>query len=100
MAERVSAAKAKAQLSMLITEVAYGGKRFIIERRGKALAALISVEELERLEQSQELPGQADWTLALVGAWSVLTNEEIDSLIEEVYSSREKDLGRPVELEE
>ena len=100
MAERVSAAKAKAQLSTLMAEVAYGGKRFIIERRGKPLAALVSVEELEKLEQSQELSGQTDWTLSLVGAWSVLTDEEIDSFIEEIYSSREKDLGRPVELED
>ena len=100
MAERVSAAKAKAQLSTLMAEVAYGGKRFIIERRGKPLAALISVDELERLGQSQEPSGPADWTLGLVGAWSGLTDEEIDSFIEEIYSSREKDVPRPVELED
>jgi hypothetical protein len=47
-------------------------------------------------EQAQRPLG----ALALVGAWSELTDQEIDSFIEEVYSSREKDLGRPVELED
>ena len=100
MAERVSAAKAKAQLSTLMAEVAYGGKHFIIERRGKALAALVSVEELERLEQSQGLSGQSHWVLALVGAWGVLEDEEIDQFISDIYAAREKEVPRPVELED
>ena len=34
MAERVSAARAKAELSELMSRVAYGGERFLIERHG------------------------------------------------------------------
>lgn len=100
MAERVSAARAKAQLSALVAEVAYGGKHFIIERRGKPLAALVSVEDLERLEQIQPTTVQSDWALALVGAWREVGDEEIDALVAHIYAEREKDMGRPVELED
>lgn len=99
MAEKVSAAQAKAQLSALVAAVAYGGKHFIIERRGKPLAALVSVQDLERLEQGQATSAQPNWALALVGGWSELTDQEIDAFIEDIYSSREKDMGRPVELD-
>ena len=100
MAERVSAAKAKAQLSTLMAEVAYGGKRFIIERRGKPLAALVSVAELERLELDRAISEQPMGALALVGAWRELGDAEIDQFISDIYAAREKDVPRPVELED
>ena len=37
--------------------------------------------------------------LALVGAWRDISDEEMESMIEEIYESRERDLGRPVELD-
>ena len=100
MAEKVSAAQAKAQLSALMAAVAYGGKHFIIERRGKPLAALVSVEDLERLEQGQAASAESPGFLALVGAWRDVGDEEIDALVAHIYAEREKDMGRPVELED
>ena len=100
MAERVSAAKAKAQLSTLMAEVAYGGKHFIIERRGKPLAALVSVAELERLELDRATSEHPMGALALVGAWRELGDAEIDQFISDIYAAREKDVARPVELED
>ena len=38
--------------------------------------------------------------LALLGAWGELEDEEVDALIEEIYASRRRDAGRPVELED
>ena len=100
MADKVSAAQAKAQLSALVAEVAYGGKRFIIERRGKPLAALVSLADLKRLEQDRARALRPLGALALVGAWAELGNEEIDALVAHIYAEREKDLGRPVDLGE
>ena len=34
----------------LLARVGYGGEQFVLERRGKPLAALISIEDLQRLE--------------------------------------------------
>ena len=50
MVKKVKAAQAKAHLSALMAQAAYGGMRILIERRGKPLAALVSVDDLERLE--------------------------------------------------
>ncbi len=98
MAKRVSAAQAKAQLSALSAEVAYGGERVVIERRGKPLVALVSIADLELLGQSEEIAERPLGALALVGAWKEVEDGELDSLVEEIYDSRLKDAGRPVEL--
>jgi len=49
--EKASVARAKNTLSSLIDKVAYGKTRVLLESRGKPKAALISAEDLERLEQ-------------------------------------------------
>jgi prevent-host-death family protein len=97
--KRVSAAQAKAQLSALAAEVAYGGQHVIIERRGKPLVALVSVDDLKRLEEDQPTSARPQGALALAGAWRGVTNRDLDSLIDDIYAGREKDTGRPVELE-
>ena len=52
----------------------------------------------ERSEQAPAKPARPQGALALVGAWRVLSEKELDSLIEDIYTSREKDLGRRVDL--
>ena len=99
MAKRVSAAEAKAQLSALSAEVAYGGQHVIIERRGTPLVALVSVSELELLEQGRATSARPQGALVLVGAWREVKDEQLDSLVEDIYAYRDKDTGRPVELE-
>ena len=99
MVKRVSAAQAKAQLSALASEAAYGGQHIIIERRGQPLAALVSISDLERLERERATSSQPRGALALVGAWRAIEDQDLDSLVKDIYSQRERDLGRPVELE-
>ena len=99
MTTRVSAAYAKAQLSSLAAAVAYGGERVIIERRGKPLAALVSVDDLERLEAERTTSTRPQGALALVGAWREVDDKVIDALIEDIYAQREQEFGREVQLE-
>ncbi|MBM3925525.1 MAG: type II toxin-antitoxin system Phd/YefM family antitoxin [SAR202 cluster bacterium] len=100
MTKKVSAAKAKAHFSELTANVARTGQRVIIERRGKPVAAIVSIGDLECLEREQRLSEEPVGALALVGAWSdLMTDEEIDQFIKDIYESRERDFGRPVELE-
>ena len=97
----VSAAHAKAQLSALMAKVAYGGHHVIIERRGKPLVALVTVDELHWLEQREAAAPRPSGALALTGAWTgLLEDTEIDSLVDHIYEEREKDTGRRVELGE
>ena len=99
MAKRVSAAQAKANFAALVAEVAFGGQYVIIERRGKPLAALVSLADLERLEQEHATSTRPTGALALVGAWRDVPDEALDALVADIYAARERDKGRPVNLE-
>lgn len=99
----VGVSEAKAHLSSLMARAGYGGERFLIERRGKPLAALVGVEDLERLEGERggaSPRSSRRGALALVGAWGELAEDgEIDAMLAEIYAARERDTGRPVDLE-
>jgi prevent-host-death family protein len=50
MATKISSTEARTVFGELLARAGYGGERFILERRGKPLAALISIQDLQRLE--------------------------------------------------
>ena len=99
MAEKVSATEAKTQLSALISRTGYEGERFVIERRGRLLAALVGVEDLERSEKAQSADTSRPLgAIALVGAWAEAEGKDLDAVLDEIYVGRERDTGRPVDL--
>jgi prevent-host-death family protein len=49
MSEVVSMVEAKSHLAELVGQVKFGGKQYILERRGRPMAMLISIEEYEQL---------------------------------------------------
>lgn len=99
MSKRVSAAQAKACFSALVSDVAHGGGRVIIERHGRPVAALVSLEDLARITQAEPVD-RPRGALALVGLWSDVGDEAIDDLVEEIYAQRVADTARPVEFPE
>ena len=99
MAEKVRVTEAKAQLSALMARVGYGGERFIIERRGRPLAALVGVEDLARLEgERRGVSLRPLGALALVGAWGEAEEKDLDAILEEIYAERTRDTGRAVDV--
>lgn len=46
--------KAREQLPEIVNQVAYGAKHIIFTRRGRKMAAIISIEELEFLEALED----------------------------------------------
>lgn len=48
---RLNVSKARDEFPELVNHAAYGGKRTIISRRGKDLAAIIPIEDLRLLER-------------------------------------------------
>ena len=50
----VPASTLRANLSEHLNRVAYSGERVVLERRGKAVAALVSIEDLELLEKLED----------------------------------------------
>lgn len=99
MTTKVSASRAKAALSALMTDAA-SGRRVVIERRGKPLAALVSLSDLELIEQERQRLGEIHpkGSLALVGAWGDVEDRDVDSFIADIYTRRVEDTGRDVNL--
>lgn len=59
MAYEIPVTQARAELADLINRVVYGGERVVVTRHGKPLVALVSADDLARLEQLREAtPGQ------------------------------------------
>jgi prevent-host-death family protein len=61
----ISVADAKSHFSELVARSAHSHERFIITRRDKPVAALVSLDDLKILEQHQERQGLA----AVAGKW-------------------------------
>jgi prevent-host-death family protein len=69
----------KRDISALVNRVAYRGERIILTSRGKPKAALVSIEDYERLQERQVDDNLARWQ-----AWLAQT----DALVTEVLARR------------
>ncbi len=91
MPTSVGVGEAKRRLSELMSRVVYRGERFVIERRGKPMVALVSAEDLARLEQE---PVSTVGLLAALGAWADF--DEIDDVLADIYRHRSDAADRDV----
>lgn len=94
MVKKVSTVELRKDLAALLTRVAKGGGQVVIEKRGKPLAALVSVEALELIEQRQTTSANPQGALALAGAWGDLREREMDALLADVQAERGGDACR------
>jgi antitoxin Phd len=83
MATKVTTAEARRKLADIVNSVAYGKDTVVLTRRGKELAALISIEDLKLLQQLEEEQDIKD-------AWQ--TKEEVGENV------RFSDLKKELEL--
>ena len=95
MTDSMSVADAKKHFSELMSRVAYNKERFLIERRGKPMAALVSAQDLGRLDQE---PLSFQGLLAAVGACADF--DEWDLMVNNIYLQRERSEDRSVTLDE
>jgi prevent-host-death family protein len=96
VAKPVSVAEAKTRFSELVNRAAYGKERFLIQRRGKPVGAIVSAEDLARLEAEQSVPA-AGGLLAAAGALAEF--EEFAEIMEEVVRQRATRFDREVKLD-
>jgi prevent-host-death family protein len=54
MLRKISTADARKKLANIVNRVAFGKEAFVLTRRGEALAALVSVEDLRILQEMEE----------------------------------------------
>ena len=92
-ATSISVAKAKSHISELIAKSQYSHERFIITKRDKPVAALVSLDDLKILEQHEEKQGLA----AIAGQWQGF--DEVADAMGEIDTLRENSgKGRDVSL--
>lgn len=92
--EPLNVADAKKRLSELMSRVAFNKERFLIHRRGKPMAALVSADDLSHLEeQAQSRQG----LLAAVGSCAGF--DGFDLMVERIYNRRRQAVDRSVDLD-
>lgn len=97
MAQVISISEAKNQLSEFVSRAASSKEVFLIERRGRPLAALVSSEDLKLLEKIKE-GGPEAGLFGIVGSWSEF-DEELSRHVDQAIADRSQDKIRPVVLE-
>ena len=93
----VGVAEAKGTFSAMIEGVQHRGERYVIERHGKPAAALVSLDELERLGDQRPAPKGMTGGLGFIGLWGNTPSDVIDEMIDHIYAERERDMGREVD---
>ena len=91
----------KTRLSELVGRVAYGRERVVVLRRGRPMAALVSVEDLRRLETLETAANNRGAPsvhpiMRAFGGWADRT--DLDELATEIYAHRAAAAGREVNL--
>ena len=90
---KISIANAKRHLSELISKSAFAHERFIITRRNKPVAALVSLEDYQIIEQHEEKQGLA----AIARKWEGF--EEVEEYFGDLQQLRRNWVsGRDVSL--
>jgi len=94
-------AEIKARLSEIVNRVTFGRERVIVLRRGKPVAAMVSVNDLRRLEALDSTGTgrenkDAHPIMRAFGGWADRT--DVDELLAEIYAGRKAATGREVVL--
>ena len=97
MTETLSVSEAKERLSEIVDRVVDSGDRFVIESRGRQVAAIVSADELNGLEEEADRP---EGLLGAVGILSEEDEEEWEETVREIYRQRRQANPRPVNLDD
>lgn len=95
MSKTVSVVQAKRDFSELMGRVALKQERFVIERKGKPMAALISVDDLEKIEMLPPEDKRKKGLLAVIGGWE--DYPKLDQFVIHLYATRRKTKDRVVQ---
>lgn len=85
MSKSIGVAEVKRHFSDVMIEVAREGKQYIIEKKGKPMAALVSIKDMEIIGK-EEAPSKKRGLLAAIGAWEEFNN--IESVMKHIYEKR------------
>jgi prevent-host-death family protein len=84
----VGVAEAKAKLSELLGGVLHRGERVVIRRRGKPVAALVPMDDLDRVEAEET----TDWLDSIVGLCA--DSPDLCDVLDEIAAERRTEMPR------
>jgi len=93
MAKKIGVAEVKKQFSAVISEVSLKGEHFIVERKGKPTAAMVSVKDLEMIE-GPKIREKKKGLLAAISAWEDF--DDLEKMVMTIYEGRRKTKERGV----
>ena len=82
MLRRISTADARKKLANIVNRVAFGKESFVLTRRGEALAALVSLEDLNLLQEIEERMDVEDAWQARADSEETVSWEELKKELE------------------
>ena len=94
MHKSLGVAEVKRFFSEIMSRVARNGEHFIIEKKGKPVAAMVTIKELEIIEKSEKKEKRKG-LLAAIGAWEDF--EGLEKVVRDVYEKRRKAKDRKTE---
>ncbi len=77
MTTKISTADARKNFADIVNKVAYGKEPIVLTRRGQDVAALVSIDELELLQQIEDHIDIEDAKLALAESGENIPAEEV-----------------------
>jgi antitoxin Phd len=77
MSTKISTADARKNFADIVNKVAYGKESIVLTRRGQEIAALISIDELELLQQIEDYIDIEDAKKALQDPGKNIPAEEV-----------------------
>jgi antitoxin (DNA-binding transcriptional repressor) of toxin-antitoxin stability system len=93
MAKKIGVAEVKKQFSAVMSEVSLKGEHFIVERKGKPTAAMVSVKDLEMIE-GPKIRAKKKGLLAAISAWEDF--DDLEKMVMTIYEGRGKTKERSV----
>jgi prevent-host-death family protein len=91
MSTSITLTEAKVRLSELINRIIYNKEKIFISKKGKNVAALVPLEEVENERNREEGLILAQRGLADLG-------DEIDEMEKCIYEARENEISREVDI--
>jgi prevent-host-death family protein len=94
MLNKMGVAEVKKHFSVVISRVSLNKEQFVIEKKGKPMAAVVSIEDLEIIEGLKKTEKRKG-LLAAIGAWEDFDN--FDKIITQIYDGRIESKDREIE---
>jgi antitoxin (DNA-binding transcriptional repressor) of toxin-antitoxin stability system len=87
-----SLSEAKAKFSEIINRIIFRNERFVITKKGKAVA------QVSPIGHSEEGDGIQDGLIRAHGCLHDISDDDVDEMVERIYEARHSEIDRTVDI--